>query len=144
MNQQTRKWIADGCIYSLVFLFVYTATSKLFRLNVFEAQLTRFPWIEHIAPVIAWAVPVAELVAAGLLLTRRTRRTGLFVSLVLMTAFTLFIAFMLGTEKHLPCSCGGVISWMNWKQHLVFNIFFTIVPIMGLVYSSPKIQIYAT
>jgi len=144
MNQQTRKWITDGCAYCLVFLFVYTATSKLFRLNVFQAQLDRFPWIKHMAPVIAWAVPVVELVAAGLLLTRRARRAGLYVSLGLMVLFTLYLAFMLGTEKHLPCSCGGVISAMSWGQHLVFNIFFTGVAIMGLVYSPPKIQFYET
>ena len=144
MNQQTRKLIVDCCVYSLVFLFVYTATSKLFRLNVFQAQLTRFPWIKYGATFIAWAVPLAELAAAGLLLAKRTRRIGLFVSLALMVSFTLYLAFMLGTEKHLPCSCGGVISAMSWGQHLVFNIFFTIVPIIGLIYSPSKTHIYAT
>jgi hypothetical protein len=144
MNQQTRKWIADGCAYSLVFLFVYTATSKLFRLEIFQIQLGKFPWIKNMAPVIAWAVPAVELAAAGLLLTRRARRIGLYISLTLMVLFTLYLAFMLGTEKHLPCSCGGVISSMSWKQHLVFNLFFSVVPIIGLVYSPPKIQFYET
>lgn len=144
MNQQTRKWVTDGCVYSLVFLFVYTATSKLFRLNVFQAQLTRFPWIQYGATFVAWAVPIVELAASGLLLARRTRRIGLFVSLALMVSFTLYLAFMLGTEKHLPCSCGGVISSMSWQQHLVFNVAFVGIAIMGLVYSSPKIKIYAT
>jgi hypothetical protein len=91
---------------------------------------------------VSWAVPVTELAAAGLLLIRRTRRIGLFVSLALMVSFTLYLAFMLGTEKHLPCSCGGVMSAMSWGQHLVFNIFFTIVPIIGLGYSPPKTHTY--
>ena len=144
MNQLTRKWITDVCAYSLVFLFVYTATSKFFRLYVFQAQLEKFPWIRHMAPIIAWAVPAVELVAACLLLTRRARRMGLYLSMALMVSFTLYLAFMLGTEKHLPCSCGGVISSMSWRQHLVFNLFFTGIAIMGLVYSPPKIKVYAT
>jgi len=144
MIRSSRKWIADACAFSFVFLFVYTATSKLFRLYIFQLQLERFPWIKYAAAFMAWAVPLAELAAAGLLLAKRTRRIGLFVSLSLMVMFTLYLAFMLGTEKHLPCSCGGVISSMSWGQHLVFNIFFTGIAIVGLVYSPPKIQIYAT
>jgi len=144
MNQQTRKWIADCCVYSLVFLFVYTATSKLSRYEIFQIQLERFPWIKHMAFIIAWVVPAVELAAAVLLLTRRARRAGLYISLALMILFTLYLAFMLGTEKHLPCSCGGVISSMSWGQHLVFNIFFTGIAIMGIVYSPPKIKFYET
>jgi len=144
MNQPTRKLIVDVCVYSLVFLFVYTATSKLSRVYIFQVQLERFPWIKHMATVLMWAVPVAELAAAGLLLIRRTRRIGLYLSLALMVIFTLYLALMLGTEKHLPCSCGGVISSMSWGQHLVFNLFFTGVAVLGLVYSPPKLQIYAT
>jgi len=144
MNQQTRKWIADGCAYSLVFLFVYTATSKLSHLYIFQGQLARFPWIMHYAVVLSWAVPVMELAASGLLLASRTRRTGLYVSLGLMISFTLYLAFMLGSQEHLPCSCGGVISSMSWQQHLVFNLFFTGIAIAGLVFSPPKIKFYAT
>jgi hypothetical protein len=27
----------------------------------------------------------------------------------------------------LPCQCGGVISKMSWKEHVVFNAFFIVV-----------------
>src|SRR5882724_9731308 len=142
MNHKSRKWIADVCAFSLVFLFVYTATSKLFHLNVFQFQLNRYPWIRHVATTLVWAVPVIELAAAGLLLARRVRRIGFYVSFILMMLFTLYLALMLGSEKHLPCSCGGVIAWMSWRQHLVFNLFFIGITIAGLVYSPPKIKFY--
>lgn len=144
MNRSSRKWIADACAFSLVFLFVYTATSKLFQFSVFQFQLDRYPWIRHMATTLVWAVPAIELVAAVLLLARRMRRIGFYVSLALMVLFTVYLALMLGSGEHLPCSCGGVIAWMTWRQHLVFNLFFIGIAAIGLVYSPPKIEIYAT
>jgi cation transport ATPase len=144
MQPTSRKRIADVCAYSLVFLFVYTATAKLFQFNLFQFQLDSFPWIQHIATTLVWVVPVLELAAAGLLLARRARRIGFYVSLALMVLFTSYISLMLGSGKHLPCSCGGVVGWMTWRQHLVFNLVFIGVTIAGLVYSPPKIKFYET
>ncbi len=136
--------MTDICAFALVFLFVYTAASKLSRHDVFLVQLGRFPWIRHMAPLLAWAVPITELIVAALLLSARVRKIGFVLSLVLMVTFTLYLALMLGTEKHLPCSCGGVISAMSWKQHVIFNIFFTGIALSGLVFSPPKIEFYET
>ena len=144
MQRTSRKWIADACAYSLVFLFVYTATAKLFQFSLFQFQLDSFPWIQHVATILVWAVPVLELAAAVLLLARRLRRIGLYVSLTLMVLFTLYISLMLGSGKHLPCSCGGVVGWMTWRQHLVFNLVFIGITIVGLVYSPSKIKFYET
>jgi hypothetical protein len=144
MVRTSRNWIADVCAYSLVFLFVYTATAKLFQFSLFQFQLDSFPWIQQVATTLVWAVPVLELAAAGLLLARRARRIGLYVSLVLMVLFTSYISLMLASGKRLPCSCGGVVGWMTWRQHLVFNLFFIGIAIAGLVYSPPKIKFYET
>jgi hypothetical protein len=136
------KWIVDSCAFALVFLFVYTATAKFLRIDIFAGQLERFPWISPMAKLMAWVVPAVEVVVALLLLTTRVRLKGFYAALTLMLVFTLYLALMLGSDKHLPCSCGGVISWMTWKEHLVFNLFFIGVVLAGLVYSSPKIKFY--
>ena len=140
MNRRQRT--ADVCAFALIFLFVYTASAKLFQWQVFELQLGRFPWIGHLSTLLTWAVPAVELIVAGLLLVGRMRRPGFYAALTLMLVFTLYLALMLGSQKHLPCSCGGVISWMNWQQHLLFNLVFIGIAITGLVYSPPKIQHY--
>ncbi|HVU53657.1 MAG TPA: MauE/DoxX family redox-associated membrane protein [Puia sp.] len=137
-----QKWIADICAFALVFLFVYTASSKFLRLDIFAGQLERFPWISPFASLMAWVVPGVEVAVAVLLLTGRIRLLGFSAALGLMLLFTVYLALMLGSDRHLPCSCGGVISWMTWKQHLVFNLFFIGVALAGLVYSSPKIKFY--
>lgn len=136
------KWIIDSCAFALVFLFVYTATAKFLRIDIFAGQLERFPWISPMAKIMAWVVPSVELIVSALLLTGRTRVAGFYAALGLMLVFTVYLALMLGSDRHLPCSCGGVISWMTWKQHLVFNLFFIGVALTGVVYSSPKIKFY--
>ncbi|MDQ2656909.1 MAG: hypothetical protein M3Y60_05770, partial [Bacteroidota bacterium] len=38
------------------------------------------------------------------------------------------------TQKaELPCSCGGVLNSLGWKAHLVFNIVFTLLSIVGIM-----------
>ena len=132
----------DSCAFALVFLFVYTASAKLLRIDIFAGQLERFPWISPLAKIMAWVVPSVELIVSALLLTGRTRVAGFYAALGLMLVFTTYLALMLSSDRHLPCSCGGVISSMTWKQHLFFNLFFIGVALMGVVYSSPKIKFY--
>ena len=61
-----------------------------------------------------------------------------------------YLLWMLRTEQHLPCSCGGVIQHLTWGQHIVFNGFFIAVAATGIAgrrrqqLSSLKRQIYET
>jgi putative oxidoreductase len=117
----------------LILLFVYTAISKLMDIPKFTFTMSRSPLIGNSASFLALAVPVIELLIAALLFVPRTRLLGLYGSLGLMTAFTLYIGYMLSFADKLPCSCGGVIGKMTWNQHLVFNIFFTLLSLLGVV-----------
>jgi len=56
-----------------------------------------------------------------------------------MAILTVYLALMLGTEKHLPCSCGGAIESLTWRQHILFNLFFLALAGLGskLVQSQP-------
>ena len=83
--------------------------------------------------IMAWAVPLTELAVAGLLFFVSTRGLGLKASFVLMILFTLYIGYMLVFTPHLPCSCGGVIKQLSWKEHLVFNIALTGLAALGIV-----------
>jgi putative oxidoreductase len=117
----------------LILLFVYTAINKLLDISNFTSTMSKSPLIGSSASFLAIAVPVGELMIAALLFIPRTRLAGLYGSLGLMTAFTLYIGYMLSFAEKLPCSCGGVISKMTWNQHLVFNIFFTLLSLLGVV-----------
>ncbi len=115
----------------LILLFVYTALSKLLAYRSFTTVLGKSPLIQGKAALVAWLLPTIELIASALLLMPSTRKMGLYASFFLMLLFTLYIAYMLLFTQNLPCSCGGAIGRLTWKQHLVFNILFTALAFVG-------------
>jgi hypothetical protein len=115
----------------LIFLFVYTALSKLAGHNAFIASLKNSPLLNPFAQFLSWSIPVLELFIAALLVIPKTNRTALQLSSVLLLLFTIYIGYMLRYIPNLPCSCGGVISALTWSQHLAFNIVFLILSVIA-------------
>lgn len=126
------KLFAEVLKSLLVLLFVYTATSKLIDYPLFRGTLSQSPLLYQASGVIAIVLPVAELLIALLLVTPTTVKIGFQASFVLISLFSLYIAYMLITQNKLPCSCGGVLSIMTWKQHLVFNFAFMVIAFLGV------------
>jgi hypothetical protein len=60
------------------------------------------------------------------------RKTGLLGSAVLMSLFTIYVFYMIKFSPGLPCTCGGIIQYMNWHQHLYFNTGLTLMSIFGI------------
>lgn len=127
-----------------IMLFLYTGISKLLDFSSFRGTLARSPILKHYAPAIALMIPLIELVIVYLLLlpffksASRTRTYGLIAACMLMAIFTLYIGYMLAFTPDRPCSCGGIISLMNWHQHLYFNTFFTILAFVGIVLANKQ------
>lgn len=115
-----------------ILLFVYTAVSKWLDWENFRYVLSKSPFIGTNAGWVTWALPALELIIAAMLFVPRTRLWGLYSSFGIMTAFTLYIAYMLAFTPDRPCSCGGVLQSMTWNQHLIFNIFFTLLAALGI------------
>ena len=116
----------------LILLFVYTAINKLAHLGAFEEVLSKSPVLSIASGLVSILIPVMEVVIAGLLFFPRTKRIGFQLSFALMSVFTIYIAAMLAFASKLPCSCGGVLSELTWKQHLFFNLFFVLVAAWGI------------
>jgi hypothetical protein len=127
-----RYLIADLVVGLLILLFIYTATSKLLDFSNFRHVLSRSPLIGNKAPVVAWILPLTEILISMILIPPRTRPIGLWCSFALMVTFTAYVAWMLVFVPQLPCSCGGVIKYMTWKQHLLFNIAYSLIAFFGI------------
>lgn len=131
----SKKLTIEIIIALLVLLFAYTGLSKLAEFMNFEHQLSKSPWtlLAHFSSFVAKALPIGELLIVILLVIPKTRLLGLSVSFVIMIAFTAYIGIMLISGVDLPCSCGGVIRYMPWNWHLVFNLFFTLLALAGII-----------
>ena len=118
---------------SLLFLFTYTALSKLLDFDTFKYQIGQSPFITNISWLVIWSIPSAEIIISIFLIFKRTRVAGLYLSFFLMLLFTGYVFIMLRYSSYLPCSCGGVLSIMSWKQHFIFNLAFTGLSLAGII-----------
>lgn len=121
--------------YLFVFLFIYAAISKLLDYNDFSIKIGQSPLLSPFAGYVAIGVPVLELIIAVGLLLPSWRITSLFASLCLMTAFTVYIFIILNFSSFVPCSCGGILEKLGWTEHLIFNLVFVVLAIVGLILS---------
>nr|WP_281682026.1 MauE/DoxX family redox-associated membrane protein [Zunongwangia profunda] len=49
-----------------------------------------------------------------------------------MIVFTIYIWYTLNYSDYIPCSCGGIISDLNWTEHLIFNLFWIVFAIIAI------------
>jgi uncharacterized membrane protein YphA (DoxX/SURF4 family) len=128
-----KKMAIELICFLLVVLFLYTGCTKLMEYRSFTEQIRQSPLLAGSAVYVAWFVPVLEILTASALMVSRLRLAGLFASLILMAAFTIYIVVILGFSKELPCSCGGVLQTLNWREHLVFNLCFLSLAFTGVI-----------
>ncbi|EMR00915.1 MauE/DoxX family redox-associated membrane protein [Cesiribacter andamanensis] len=116
----------------LIGLFAYTALSKLLAPEVFREALLNQPLPEGLSLSLVWAIPLAELLAVGLLLYAPWRKWGFVLSGGLMLLFTGYVSLVvLGYLGERPCSCGGILERLSWEQHLLVNLLFYTLSLWG-------------
>ena len=138
MNMK-KSIILDIVCYLFIALFCYAAASKLATYELFKAQIGKSPLITHYVKWISWMVPVSEFILSAGLLIPKTRLLALYGSFTIMTMFTLYIAFILTFSPYVPCSCGGVLNNLGWTEHMIFNIAFMCLAIVG-IYLDNKVR----
>lgn len=125
---KTRNTLLNIFSFLFIAMFLYAATSKLSRFNLYVIQMKKQPFPESFVPFLVWGVPTLEIIASILLIIPLTRKKGFLLSTILMILFTGYIILiMLHIFGKIPCTCGGVIAEFSWPQHLLFNIFFVLI-----------------
>ena len=129
-----RKIIIELISSLLILLFLYASVSKWLAFKSFVGDMNNQPFPNWMTPYLVWSIPTIEVLIVLLLIFDRTRLPGLYASLVLMSAFTIYtVTVLLHAFKYVPCSCGGVIRKLTWPQHLVFNLFFVGISVAGII-----------
>lgn len=117
-----------------ILLFVYAAVSKLLDFQNFQAQLGQSPLLSAYTAFVSYSVLIIEFLIALLLAFPKSRYVALLASFGLMIMFTAYIVVILNYSSFVPCSCGGILEEMGWKEHLIFNIAFTILAAIASVF----------
>ncbi|WP_294958300.1 MauE/DoxX family redox-associated membrane protein [uncultured Flavobacterium sp.] len=124
--------VANVISFLFIVLFVYAAVNKILEFETFRVQLAQSPLLSVFAGWVSVLVPLIEILISLMLLFPKSRFTGLYAALCLMTMFTAYIFIVLHFSSFVPCSCGGILEKMSWNVHLIFNFFFIILSLTGL------------
>ncbi len=123
----------DSAAALFLLLFLYTALTKLRDPAAFVSALAHAPLPHSWITFLAWAVPLAEILAALLLVIPPARFMGLALSTLLMGIFTGYVSWILAFASRLPCACGGVIEKLGWRGHLVLNLGLLSLGILAII-----------
>ena len=133
LSAKTQSLIVEIISILYILLFVYAAVSKLLDFENFQVQLGQSPLLSAFAGVVSYAVPIVELLIVIFLLIPRLRYWGLFAAFCLMIMFTVYIIIILNYSPFIPCSCGGILEKLNWHEHLIFNLVFTLLALIAVL-----------
>lgn len=134
-----KNFIIETICLLYVVLFVYAATSKLIDFENFKVQLGQSPLLTAFADYVAIIVPATEFLITAMLVIPRWRFYGLLAAFSLMVMFTTYIIIILNFSDFIPCSCGGILEKLGWKEHLVFNIGFILLALIALLLHRKKL-----
>lgn len=129
------NWFINASSFLLVLLFAYTGINKLLTQKEFSQQLLQNAFLHPFAIPLSFALPIAEIIIAICLVSKHSWIVGIWGATMLMTLFSVYVGFMLiQRQAPLHCTCGGVISSMTWRQHLLFNILFSAIAWVSLFF----------
>jgi uncharacterized membrane protein YphA (DoxX/SURF4 family) len=133
MNAKKKILLVEIISALFILLFVYAALTKVTEYQKFRIELGKSPLLNSYAEVIAAAVPGIELLISLLIAIKRFQYYALYFAFSLMAVFSAYIVAILKFSPYIPCSCGGILQNMTWTQHLIFNIGFIVLGVVGVL-----------
>jgi len=134
----TWEWLVLGIRLACIFLFVFSGYEKLVTHIQFLKGLEKVAIVGNYAFIISWLVPIAEIVISLLLVFPKTLKLGLNLFTSLMVIFTLYIGGVILWAENLPCHCNILVKQLSWPQHIIFNLAFIVIAIIGLWHLKTK------
>lgn len=118
--------------YFLICIFLYTTYHKIIDMERFEEDLFRSKLLSNFAIYIKYLIPMSEICVIMLLFIDKYIVIGLYLSLFLLSIFTIYLFFLDHLSLFYGCSCGGVFNTMNYSEHIFINICLILSNILGI------------
>jgi putative oxidoreductase len=130
----SKKQVTLECVCALlILLFLYASISKFLDFKTFIDEMNNQPLPNSWTPYLVWSIPLLEIAISIGLLFEYTRLLCLYASLVVMAIFTIYTGIvLLHFFPYIPCSCGGVIRHLTWSQHLILNLTYIGISVLGI------------
>jgi putative oxidoreductase len=130
---KTKMIILVLLVTVLVVLYIYTPATKIMKFEDFKLAIGAQPLVPALKTCLIYTLPTVQVLVLILLIISKYRKLGLYASLFLLLVFTGYIILIkLNYYGTVPCSCAGVLGYLDWTQHLYFNGVFILVNIAAL------------
>lgn len=130
--------IYNFAAYFFILLFFYASISKMLDFENFQVQMGQSPLLSAYAGIMSYSVIILELLIVGSLCFPAVRLLGLYAATALMAAFTVYIYLILNYSEFVPCSCGGILEKLGWKEHMIFNVACFVLGFIAVVCYQPE------
>jgi uncharacterized membrane protein YphA (DoxX/SURF4 family) len=119
--------------YLIAILFIYAGVYKIMDVEIFKSQMGESPLLpETLIPYIAIILPISEIVLGLCLIFNIQVLFSLWTSSLLMVFFSCYLIILFTMYEKPPCACGGILSKMDYPEHIVFNIIYTLICIVAV------------
>jgi putative oxidoreductase len=135
-----KRQVVLECIAALlILLFLYASVSKFLDFKRFIDEINNQPLPNSWTPFLVWGIPFLEIAISAAVAFEYTRLLGFYAALVMMILFTIYsILILTHFFPYIPCSCGGVIRKLTWPQHLILNLLYMALSILGIILQRSK------
>jgi hypothetical protein len=108
-------------------ILAYSAVDKILHWSLFLKALTLYRVVPSVLlPVISYAIPALELLAAVAIVVPWLRPRGLGLAAWLLAAFTMMIGYATIAMPGVPCGCSFSLGPTRaTPAHLILNIMLT-------------------
>lgn len=106
----------------LILLFLYSAAAQVAFHPTFKLQINRSLVNTPLSSLVAWLMPVTQLLLVYLLWRRSTRLAGLSCSLAAVSCYTIYLIIMLPKAWASSCNCGELIQAATLEINILINL----------------------
>ena len=131
-----KQFFIEIIAFLLSLLFLYAGMMKLLDFQKFTVQIDQSPLLTGYGSVLPSLVIVSEFLIALALWIPAFRLYAFLSAFSLMTMFTVYIGAILEFADYIPCSCGGILELLSWREHLLFNACFMLIAALGVLLQS--------
>lgn len=118
--------------FLLISLFCYTTFHKVIDLAKFESTLMKSTLIsDSLVVILLYLVPILE-VSIIILLLVKNYLIGFYGAFFTLLLFTMYLIALNNFSFYKGCSCGGIFNEISYTQHLVVNIIFLLLSLVGI------------
>jgi len=132
-----RDWIIYFISLPVMILWIYVGMDKFFNWEEHYRAFLNQPLPQNWSTRLATILPTLELLLGGFLLFPRFRWFGFLGSVLLLAAFSTYVGLVwIGVFPEVPCSCAGIFRQLLWGGHVIVNLIFLLLSLIGLYLSS--------